>query len=265
MLLSNTVWAELPVIRAVTTANNFSAMPPYQWFDTCTQKPEGSIPHILAQNMKSLGYELVWVKTASTKHDQSYAQLMKLNQDPLYAGEADFAIVANNDNPDDFVRNNLPLLTIKEYVLTARGKPVPTSVDDLRVLHGTLSPLFTHSLAPAMLRQGLNFTIADTHEKAVLALGDGSADYTILNHYAAKTLAHDLGIQDEIVITELKIFELPVYIIMRKNHPHLQLLDKLDRLLAAQNHENLMIRFHQNFIKKWFRYGSCDTSSDPID
>ncbi len=254
--------SELPVIRISSTGNNLVPYPPYRWYDNCEKTVSGSIAHILGQTMKQLGYQLEWVVPDLKPGDKNYGHWREAFYEQLATNETDIGLFSKLDHPREYVSTQYPVLWVRQSILTAADGPTPKSLDDLRDgPKGILSPMFGRTLAPVLEQYSLDYSFTDSPEDALRALKNGEADYTVFNHYAGKVLVHKLGLGSDIVFTDIKLFEQPLYLMMNKQHPQTDLLKQIDALNADPTYQDLKNRIHQIFIRKWFQTTDCASMS----
>lgn len=255
--------AKLPVIRISSSGNNLVSYPPYRWYDSCENTVTGSIAHILTHTMKQLGYQLEWVVPDLRPGDKNYGHWREAFYEQLATNETDIGLFSKLDHPQQFVSTQHPVIWVRQSILTATDGPTPKSLEDLQDgPKGILSPIFSRTLTPVLEQYKLDYTFTDSPEHALLTLKSGEADYTVFNHYAGKVLVHKLGLSADIVFTDIKLFEQPLFLIMNKQHPKVELLERIDELNADPKYLDLKTRVHQIFIRKWFQTTDCVSMND---
>ncbi len=255
--------SQLPKLRL--PGNKSHHLPPYIWFDTCTLRPEGSIPRLSSRLAADLDHELVYINDTKSL---PFKQLLIKRRQQLLTGEIDLALVIGEKLLNDplLIKTSLPATTNNMTVALANSVPAISKIDQLKKYRGVSDLAFSAERYELLLSQGYTLSRLANAEELIISLAAGKADFAFIDSSVANQLIRVKKLNNKVRVGHINIALMPAYWVMAANGPKVELMPAIERLSKIYLEQGLVPHWRTLGMKMWLSRKRCDedTAKMPI-
>ena len=243
--------------RYVADNRHGQAVPPYSWYNHCTNTHQGLHTQLFLHFADKLGLKAELVEAELARGTEGILEQAWV---PLTEGRADFAmslpaLVKLNDK---MIFSKERVLEFHPVLLLRAGQAEVSEFRDLEAMQGL--SIKAGGTISYIEHKGykLTHTIFDTLEEVKFALAAGKGDYWITDKYLANSLIDALKLDGKIKFStfDLGLSE-DIHIMARKNDQNIQIMNEIDQMLKSYKQTGLVEYMMHSVMKVWIADRQC--------
>ncbi len=246
-----------PPLRFAIDHRSTEPLPPYRWFNHCSNEFRGVISDLYTRLATDLGRELVFVESPPAA---TLLELIKGTTGLVISGEADFAIASPSLTQTDqrTLMGSQVVLRNRSTIVQNISAPNIKSLQALESLKGiAVNP---EHIINDLQRQGLNLSIdaAPSMEQALLDIATQQADYWITDRHTVHHLAKTLDIVDKLQFSSVEVGTTAhFYLYTQNTEKQAAILARIDTLIQGYEVSGYLDYLILDSVRYWIKDKNC--------
>ncbi|WP_169714037.1 substrate-binding periplasmic protein [Oceanicoccus sagamiensis] len=236
-------------------------LPPYRWFNHCSNNFRGVLSDLYTRLATDLGREPVFVEAPPAS---SLLELMQGTTGMVLNGDADFTIASPS-----LTAENKRALMGSQVVLRNRPTIVQSStaanIDSLKTLESlTGVAVNPEHIINGLSRQGLKLSIkaSPSMEQALMDIAQRRADYWITDRHTVHHLAKSLDVVQQLRFSSIEVgVTSRFYLYTQNTAAHAAQLKKIDGLIQRYEVSGYLDYLILDSVRYWIKDKGCLTVS----
>jgi ABC-type amino acid transport substrate-binding protein len=245
-------------LRFSIANRNSPALPPYSWYNFCTNLQQGFNVELYSRLAHDLGLTAAFIESA---YADTTTDMVAKSLSLLTERKADLTIVhpIYTENNTHFLLGKEPALSDNQVLILAPDQPAITDLKELENLSGV--GISVESIQSQLKKTGVNVSLKKmaTLEDAGNNLVAGTADYWITSKFVAHYLMEKPEYKNKLKLSNLKVGSFSYFYITASADKEnaTTLIKKIDDLLASYQQSGYIDFLKSSSVHSWIANRSC--------
>lgn len=232
-------------------------MPPYLWYDNCTESLTGRVPYMVDTLLKSLPFESRLLDPINPSK-----ALVRNAVEKLQRGEIDMAILIPSQKTPGIWYSSTAMLSGTTVLVYRRNMTLnPSNIVDFKGLRGLMVTGFIDiNLSPLYRRltsQGLNITPSAEFEESLNVVVDGLADYVVMDRSVASMYLRKLAYKDKFSVFSKTGNHYLFHLAVSMKSPVMSHRSVIEELLVYHANESRKRLTLERYMRQWLETKNC--------